>query len=104
MKQKTVRPLVWSLVTTLIGMIALVWFGLWYINYVDTEAKARTEAALQETDRKFLEAIRESNRKWCDVVILFDDTYKNTPPTTAAGQQLAKWFNARRTDFDCEGK
>ena len=104
MKQKAVRPLVWALITTLIGMVTLVWVGLWYINHVDEQAKARTEAALIETDRKWHEAIAESNRKWCDVVVLFDDTYKSMPPASPTGQVLAKFFAERRKDFDCEGK
>lgn len=104
MKQKAVKPVIWTLVVALGCMVALVYGGIAYTNYVDDQAKARTEAALQETNRKFLLAIQESNRKWCDVVVLFDDTYRNTPPTTPAGQQLAKWFAERRTDFNCGGK
>lgn len=104
MRQKDVRPVVWSLATALIAMIVLVFLGLWYIGYVDKQAQDRTAAALVDSNHKWEQAIRESNRKWCDVVILFDDTYKSTPPTTAAGQKLAVFFAARRKDFECEGK
>lgn len=94
---RPMKPLVWSLVVSLACMAMLVWAGLWYTNYVDHKAQIRTEQALAT-------AIRESNRKWCDVVILFDDTYRKTPPTTPAGQTLAKFFADRRKDFDCDGE
>ena len=93
---KPLRPVIYSLVISLACMVMLVWGGLWYTNYVDKQAQARTEQALAT-------AIRESNRKWCNVVILFDDTYKRMPPTTPTGQTLAKFFAERRKDFDCDG-
>lgn len=85
------RSLGWTLVISFATAVVITIAGLWYTNYVDDQAKARTDAA-----------ILESNRKWCDVVILFDDTYRTTPPSTPAGQRLAKFFAERRKDFSCE--
>ena len=41
------------------------------------------------------------SQKWCAVIVLFDDTYKDTPPTTEAGKTLAREFKELRKAFFC---
>src|SRR5215213_8187486 len=44
---------------------------------------------------------RRSNGFWCGIVVLFDDTYKKTPPPTEIGRKLAKEFGRIRTGYNC---
>lgn len=85
------RPLGWTLVISFATAVVITIAGLWYTNHVDSQAKARTDAA-----------IRESNQKWCEIVLLFNNTYKTQPPTTPAGKQLAAYMNKLAVDFGCE--
>lgn len=45
---------------------------------------------------------KRSNQRWCGIVVMFDDTYKETPPTTPLGQNLATEFKILRQDFKCK--
>jgi len=47
------------------------------------------------------EAVSESERKLCAMVILNDDTYRQTPPATEAGQAIAKNFRDLRAALGC---
>lgn len=91
----------WSLCVALICMVTLMFVGYLYINDVDKKARARTEAALVENNRKWEQAIQLSNQKWCGIVILFDTAYRQTPPTSPTGQTLANYFAQLREDFKC---
>lgn len=44
---------------------------------------------------------RSSNRLWCGMIVLFDDTYKKSPPPTPTGRILADEFRRLRSSFDC---
>jgi hypothetical protein len=46
-------------------------------------------------------AINANNHKWCQIVDLFDDAYRTTPPTTATGRQIATSFHNLRQQLDC---
>lgn len=46
----------------------------------------------------------ESDRKWCSVVTTLDDAWTQTPPTTPAGQNLARDFHELRQRLDCPAK
>jgi len=100
-KQANVRPVIQSLVVSLACMIVLVFAGYWYIGLVDRQAQERTATAIADSRERAAAALAESNRKWCEIVLLFDTTYKTTPPTTEAGKKLAAFFAARRIDFGC---
>lgn len=88
---KYVKPVIWSLVVSSVCMGTLAWAGIWYTGYVDDQAKARTEAA-----------IRESDQKWCDILLLFDNTYKEQPPTMPTGQKLAVYMHNLVIAYRCE--
>ncbi len=45
---------------------------------------------------------RRSNRIWCGVVVLFDDTYKKSPPPTEVGKLLAPQFARMVDSFRCK--
>lgn len=44
---------------------------------------------------------RESNQQWCALVVLLDDTYSRTPPTTEVGRQVAQTMHTLRNRFEC---
>lgn len=94
MKVSRVKPVVWTLVVSLSCMIVLVVGGIWYTNYVADRAEERLREATAR-------AIAESNRQWCDIVLLFDTTYKQQPPATPTGKTLAAFFANRRITFGC---
>jgi hypothetical protein len=47
-------------------------------------------------------AVRKSTQQWCDVVTTLDDAYKQTPPTSPAGQRLAQEMARLRIKFECK--
>jgi hypothetical protein len=44
---------------------------------------------------------RKSNRAWCGIVLLFNETYEKNPPPTEIGKMLEAEFKHLRTDFRC---
>jgi hypothetical protein len=73
--RKLVIAVLTAFVVLFIGLLA----SFQYANYVD----------------------RRSNKVWCGIVVLFDDTYKKSPPTFDTGKILAKEFVRIRQDFTC---
>ena len=69
---------IWAITTVMHFVLILASFQ--YTNYVD----------------------RRSNGFWCGIVVLFDDTYKETPPATRTGQILAEEFSRIVQKFKCE--
>ncbi|MCX4470438.1 hypothetical protein OOK41_31580 [Micromonospora sp. NBC_01655] len=49
------------------------------------------------------EARRESERRWCGVVVALDDAYRESPPQTPAGLRIAASIAQLRTEFGCPG-
>lgn len=43
----------------------------------------------------------ESNQRWCGLVVRLDDTYREKPPGTELGRDIANEFKQLRQDFDC---
>ncbi|MFG1847764.1 hypothetical protein [Micromonospora carbonacea] len=44
---------------------------------------------------------RESERRWCGIVVAQDDAYRQQPPITAAGRNIAEALAGLRRDFGC---
>lgn len=44
---------------------------------------------------------RESERKWCSIVVTLDDAYRQTPPSSTVGRQLAADMAQLRRDLGC---
>lgn len=43
----------------------------------------------------------ESNQRWCGLVVRLDDTYREKPPGTELGRDIATEFQKLRHDFGC---
>ena len=54
-----------------------------------------------ESERDLLQAQRESQRQFCDIVIAQDDAWSETTPTTVTGQRVAAAIAKLRRDLDC---
>ncbi len=54
-----------------------------------------------ESDRKAELARRESERKWCSIVITLDSAYRQQPPQTPTGQELAESIAGLRSSLHC---
>lgn len=76
-KRRAVLAIVTALIVLFIGMLA----SFQYANYVN----------------------RQSNQKWCGIIVLFDDTYKEAPPPSDAGKKFAVEFSKLRNapDYNC---
>ncbi|WBB73222.1 hypothetical protein O7602_26640 [Micromonospora sp. WMMD1128] len=44
---------------------------------------------------------RDSERRWCGIVVAQDDAYRELPPSTPAGQNVADALARLRADFGC---
>ncbi|WKU08020.1 hypothetical protein [Micromonospora sp. HUAS LYJ1] len=47
------------------------------------------------------DARRESERRWCGVVVALDDAYQESRPVTPAGQRIADSIAQLRREFGC---
>lgn len=47
---------------------------------------------------------RESNQRWCGLVVTLDDAYRQSPqqPTTPIGKRIAEEMRKLRDGFGCE--
>lgn len=45
---------------------------------------------------------RDSQRKWCGIIVTMDESYRRTPPQTPAGREIAADVRQLRKDFDCD--
>lgn len=74
------RKLIVAWITSTAVLFIMVIASFQYSNYVD----------------------RKSNTFWCGIVVMFDDTYKETPPPTPVGQKLAIEFSKIRKGYKCK--
>lgn len=44
---------------------------------------------------------RESDRRWCALLINLDEAYRSTPPQTATGRSVAAEVHNLRMQLDC---
>lgn len=58
------------------------------------QANRRSEAREQQ-------ARRASEQAWCSIIVTMDDRYRQTPPTTAAGRNMAAGIANLRTTLRC---
>lgn len=73
------RKLIITWIVSTIVLILLFLTSFQYANYVD----------------------RKSNRYWCGIIKLFNDTYEKEPPNTQAGKVLADEFLRLYGKFEC---
>ena len=58
-------------------------------------------AANKRSEARERTARLTSERAWCSVIITLDDSYRETPPTTPAGKNVAEGIARLRTQFRC---
>jgi hypothetical protein len=73
------RTVLYLIVVTLLCALAAGVNSIWYANRV----------------------AQESNRNWCSLVNTLDDTYRQQPPTTPTGRQVAAEIHALRVRLGC---
>lgn len=44
---------------------------------------------------------RSSNQRWCALILLFNDSYRENPPTTELGRTIASEMLKIQKDFSC---
>lgn len=80
------RPVIDVLLAVVISVFLMAGFGIWY-----------TQRAISRMEHKF-----------CDLVVLSDDAYKQPLPpgipVTATRQKLAEANHKLREDLNCDGK
>lgn len=73
------RRVLYALIVALVTAISVASISVYYANYVD----------------------RKSNQRWCGMVVALDNTYREKPPNSDLGRDLANEFRKLRHDFDC---
>lgn len=93
-----------------ITMLVLVFVGIsvlnvWFTVHVNDErqyADRRAAAEARAADRRAAEeAQRVSRANTCKLVIAFDDLYKETPPSSPAGINVAALWASYRLELGC---
>lgn len=73
------RSILWSVMISYIASIAIGASSLLYANYVD----------------------RQSNQKWCSVLVPLDTPYTQAPPQSELGRKIAQAMHQLKIDFGC---
>lgn len=78
----------WLLLATVVASMLLVGLaGVVYIGHVDNRRAA---------------AERESDRRWCDLLVTMDDAYTSgSPPSTDVGKRVASAVHVLRVQLGC---
>jgi len=50
-----------------------------------------------------LHAVKQSEQKFCAIVLTMTNGYRQSPPTTATGKNVSERMEALRKSLDCEG-
>jgi hypothetical protein len=69
----------WRLVALVLAFAALMFAGVLYTRHVQ----------------------RESDRRWCDLLVTLDTAYRSQPPATELGRRVAAAMARLRADFGC---
>lgn len=86
-KPKLSRPRWIVLATVVLSMLGVGLAGVVYIGHVDSQREA---------------AERESDRRWCDLLVTMDDAYRSgPPPTTDVGKRVAAAIHTLRVQLGC---
>lgn len=57
--------------------------------------------ANQRSEERERQARHASEQAWCSIIITMDDRYQQTPPTTAAGRNMAAGIANLRSTLRC---
>lgn len=88
------RKIVYAMLVVFVTAVAVGVLNVAYTNHVDDRRKADQA----RSDRAATEAARAQS---CALVVAFDDLYKETPPTTPAGQRVARLWAEYRAELAC---
>jgi hypothetical protein len=58
-------------------------------------------AAVSASQQATEAAVRDSERKWCALLVPLDATYQASPPPTETGRKFAVTIHRLRLDFGC---
>jgi hypothetical protein len=72
------------------SVIAALALGVTWVNIQNNHSIARERTARVASQRAF-----------CGIIILLDDSYRHTPPSTQAGRQLASAISTARIVNSC---
>jgi hypothetical protein len=78
-KARLPRKILYGLIVSYVSALAIAGMSIQYSNYVNTE----------------------SNQRWCDLLVLLDDTYSATPSQNETRKRVAAEIHRLRIDFEC---
>jgi len=87
----TRRWVFYSILTAALSSIVMGVVAIQYANY-----------AIHQSQLQSNKTIIETQQQWCEIIITFDNGYRNTPPTTPTGKLLAEEFARLRREFQCQ--
>ena len=88
------RKLIYALVVVFVTMIGVGVANVWYTNHVD-DMRVKGERAAKAA------AAAASRASACKLVVAFDELYRESPPTTPAGQRVAALWASYRQQLGC---
>jgi hypothetical protein len=62
----------------------------------------QTERAVRASELAAAKALSESQQAWCPMVITFDNAWRDNPPPTEAGKQIAAGMRMLRAQYHCD--
>jgi hypothetical protein len=81
----------YAIVVAFFACVCIALAGVVYTNYVQSQARHRTEAERAESDRR-----------WCALLTELDNAYATSPgPTTEVGKKVAAEIHQLRVGFGC---
>lgn len=86
--------MVYALLVVFVTMVVVGVANVLYTNHVDDQRRADQA----RSDRAATEAARASS---CELIVAFDELYKETPPTTPAGVRVAAVWRTYRAQLGC---
>lgn len=73
------QPIAYSIAAIFLTLAVSIPSGLWYTNHVQ----------------------KESDQRWCELLVTMDDAYQAGSPTTEIGRKIAALMHKLRVDFGC---
>lgn len=88
---RRVRRMLRAVIVAYVAAFVLSGTAVFVATYASSAASSRATEA----------AIRDSERKWCSLLVPLDDNYRITSPPTESGQRFASIIHNLRVDFGC---
>jgi hypothetical protein len=86
--------MIYAMVVVFVAFIAVGGGNVAYTNHVD-------QRRVLDQQRAQLAANEAARAASCELVVAFDDLYKETPPTTPAGVRVAEVWARYRSELGC---